>query len=298
MNGHRIVRSSVIRSISITQRPLLWLNVACLDAPLVAVAWQWLFARSCHITVSAAARGSLFLTAWLIYLIDRLADALSLQADSPKSLRQQFCSRHTRLWMGLTPVIATLDAIIVLSRLDRDLLLSGACLGGIAFVYLALNYAFSQLWETIPLKEITVGFLFAAGTLIVLVPKFSLATSITGRSTVTFAALLFATLCSLNCISIAVWECDFDRSQGKHSIATRWTGVSISARIVCIVLAAASLVLAVADHQLLPLAVCLSVSSMLLAILHSVSIQCDERAALADLVLLTPVALLFAELIL
>ncbi len=71
--------------------------------------------------------------------------------------------------MGLIPVLATLDAIIVLSRLDRDLLLSGACLGGAAFVYLTLNYAFSQLWETIPLKEITVGFLFAAGTLLVLV---------------------------------------------------------------------------------------------------------------------------------
>jgi hypothetical protein len=262
------------------------------------VAWQWLFARPFHITVSASARDSLFLTAWLIYLIDRLADSLSLQADSPKSLRQQFCSRHTRLWMGLIPVLATLDAIIVLSRLDRDLLLSGAFLGGAAFVYLTLNYAFSQLWETIPLKEITVGFLFAAGTLLVLAPKFSLATSITGRSTVTFAALLFATLCSLNCISIAVWERDLDRSQGKHSVATRWPGEGFSARIVCIVLAAASLVLSIADHRLFALAVCLSVSAMLLAILHSVSIQRDERVALADLVLLTPVVLFFAELIL
>jgi hypothetical protein len=277
---------------------LVWLNVACLDAPLVAVAWQWLFARSFHTTVSGSARDSLFLTAWLIYLIDRLADSLSLQADSPKSLRQQFCSRHTRLWMGLILLIATLDGIIVLSRLDHDLLLYGACLSGVAFVYLMLNYAFSQLWETIPLKEMTVGLLFAAGALLVLVPKFSLTTSITGRSTVTFAALLFATLCSLNCINIAVWERDLDRSQGKHSIATRWPGVGFSARIVCIVLAAASLVLTIEDHRLFPLTVCLSVSAMLLAILHSVSIQRDERVALADLVLLTPVALFFTELIL
>ncbi|HSV64040.1 MAG TPA: hypothetical protein VLH83_11910, partial [Chthoniobacterales bacterium] len=27
----------------------IWLNLVCLDAPLVAVAWLWLFARTFHI---------------------------------------------------------------------------------------------------------------------------------------------------------------------------------------------------------------------------------------------------------
>jgi hypothetical protein len=287
-----------VKAISVRQRPLVWLNLACLDAPLVAVAWQWLFARSFQIAVSASARNALFLTAWLIYLIDRLVDSLSLPPDSARSLREQFCLHHTKLWLGLIAAIAILDAGIVLLSLDRTLLLPGACLGGVAFVYLTVNYAFNELWEIIPLKEVTIGFLFAAGTLLVLFPELSVATPFTARWTGTFVLLLFISLCSLNCMSIAVWERGLDRGQKKHSIATRWPALDFSVRISCFLLALASAVLATASRQFLPLAMCLSVSATLLTILHSISIQRDERVALADLVLLTPAALLFAELIL
>ncbi len=27
-------------------KPWLWLNLVCLDAPIVAITWQWLFARA------------------------------------------------------------------------------------------------------------------------------------------------------------------------------------------------------------------------------------------------------------
>ncbi len=280
------------------KKPLLWLNVVCLDAPLVAIAWQWLFARYLHVTVSVWARGALFLTAWLIYLIDRLGDARSLKADSEPSVRQQFCLQHQRLWIGLIFATALLDAIIVISRLDRDLLLPGACLNGIALVYLAINYAFGQLWEILPLKEISIGLLFAAGTLLAVFPRFAIVTAGLGGPAVMSAISFFAILCSLNCMSIAAWERDLDGNQGKRSIATRCPRIGFSVRISCFVLAAAVLLLGVAEHQLFPIAICLSVSATLLAILHFVRARRDERTALADLVLLTPVALFFVELVL
>lgn len=270
----------------------------CLDAPLVAIVWQWLFARSFHIDLLAPARDALFLTAWLIYLIDRLADSLSPHAAPERSLRQEFCSHHTKLWIGLTLAIAALDAIVVFSRLDHGLVLFGAFLGGGAFVYLTLNYAFSRLWKTVPLKEIAIGFLFAAGTLLVLAPQLWLGIFAVGKSTIVFAAFLFAALCSLNCMSIAAWERDLDRSEGKHSIATRWPQAGSWVRVSCLVLAAVSLGLIISDHRLLRLALCLSVSAVLLAILQLVPIQRDERTALADLVLLTPLALILCEMIL
>jgi hypothetical protein len=40
--------------------PLTWLNLVCLDAPLVAIAWQWLFARSLSIRVDLGATAALF----------------------------------------------------------------------------------------------------------------------------------------------------------------------------------------------------------------------------------------------
>ena len=60
------------------QIPVVWLNLVCLDAPLVSVAWLWLFARTFHATVDPVNCAALFLTAWLIYLADRLADSCSL----------------------------------------------------------------------------------------------------------------------------------------------------------------------------------------------------------------------------
>jgi hypothetical protein len=247
--------------------------------------------------VSIWAHGALFLTAWLIYLVDRLADALSLQANSPRSARQQFCLRHKKLWLGLVPVVGLIDAAIILPRLNCDVITSGACLGGVAGLYLAVNYAFNEVWEVVPLKEITVGFLFSAGTVLVVISKFALVPSIVGRSAALLAMLLFAILCSLNCMSIAVWERDLDRAQRKHSIATRCPGIGVSIRIFCIVVAVAALLLAAVASSLLPIAISLSLGAALLAILHFASIGNDERTALADLVLLTPVVFFFAKLL-
>lgn len=294
LNGRWICISSDIRANSITRRPVVWLNIVCLDAPLVAIAWQWLFTRTFDIDLHAPACAALFLTAWLIYLIDRLADSLSPHTASERSLRQEFCSHHTKPWIALTLTIAVLDAIVVFSRLDHSLLFFGAFLGGGAFVYLTLNYAFSRLWKAVPLKEIVIGFLFAAGTLLVLMPRLFRTASATERSSAADGAFLFAALCSLNCMSIAVWERDLDQREGKHSIATRWPRVGLWVRAFCLVLAAAALGLIVLDHRLLGLALCLAAGAML----HSISIQRGERTALADLVLLTPAALILAKMVL
>ena len=72
--------------------PVVWLNLLCLDAPIVAVSWQWLFAHTFGAHLSLALRALLFLTAWLIYLADRFADTIKLPAGSPISLRHQFLS--------------------------------------------------------------------------------------------------------------------------------------------------------------------------------------------------------------
>jgi hypothetical protein len=247
------------------------------------------------VAVSLWARVALFLTAWLIYLVDRLADALSLQANSPRSARQQFCLRHKKLWLGLISAVGLIDLAIILLRLNRNIITSGACLGAVAALYLAVNYAFNEVWEVVPLKEITVGFLFSAGTLLVLIPKFAMMPLIVGRSPALLAMLLFAILCSLNCMSIAVWERDLDRAQRKHSIATRRPSIGVLIRIFCVVVAVAALLLATIASSLLPITISLSAGAALLAILHFLSIGDDERTALADLVLLTPIAFFFAE---
>ena len=273
----------------VSWRPLIWLNILCLDAPIVAISWQWLFARVFRVPVPLGAREALFLTAWVIYLVDRLATSISLPANVPKAAREEFCFNHKNVWVGLIAVGALLDAEVIFTGIERETFVLGLFLGVLATAYLVINHALSRLWRAISLKEVIIGFLFAAGTLLALSSQLSLT-----RSTIALTALLFASLCTLNCVSIAVWERDLDRAQGRYSIATRWPQMKLYARVASFILAAASGVLILFDRRLWPIAVCLGVSAILLAALHFVSIARDERTTLADMVLLTPLVLMFS----
>ena len=102
------------------QSPLLWLNLVCLDAPLIAICWQWIFAYSFHLSVRPGHWAALFLTAWIIYLADRLGDSLSVVAGEPKSLRQQFCLRHKNIWFVSIICVGVLDLIVVLRAVNYE----------------------------------------------------------------------------------------------------------------------------------------------------------------------------------
>ena len=109
------------------------------------------------------------------------------------------------------------------------------------------------------------------------------------------AAVLFAALCSLNCVSIAIWERDLDRIQGKHSIATRWAHANSLPRLLLLLLLAGSVVLALLDPGAWPVVLCLGASGLFLGALRLVPMSRDERTALADVLLFTPLALFVAE---
>lgn len=258
-----------------------WLNLLCLDAPLVAVTWQWFFAHSFHLQVGWPARVALFLTAWLIYLADRLGDALILDAESEKSWRAQFCSRHRRAWWVGLIAVGLLDGWTVL-RLDREMVVFGAALALASGAYLVVNYWLGKLWRRLPLKECCIGFLFAAGTVFSLRPALSFA--------FVAAFLLFTLLCILNCLCIAAWEIELDLAQGKHSMATRWPHLSQRLRAATWGLALVSLLAALGRWTPSVLAGAVGFSALLLGglDLRRDFWSRDERTALADLVLLTP----------
>jgi hypothetical protein len=205
------------------------LNLVCLDAPIVAVTWQWLFARSFHLPISVPERVALFLTAWLIYLADRLGDALSLRDGNEKSLRERFCRRHRGEWPLLLAGVGLFDGWVAFRYLDAHLLRVGLLVGCAAALYLLVNYSLGRIWRALPVKEFSVGLLFAVGTVAAFLP-FS-------RFDFYLSFLLFAALCSFNCISIAVWERELDEVQRKHSLATRWPGAQRYLRLSAISLA-------------------------------------------------------------
>ncbi len=269
------------------RQPVLWLNLFCLDAPLVAISWQWIFARTFHIQLRWHECAALFLTAWLIYLGDRFLDSLSLGLGAPTSLRQDFCLQHHRPWIALLAAIGAVDAWLIL-HLDWVTLSAGVPLGIVVLFYLGFNWL-GHLSRTIPAKEVTIGSVFAAG--VVLVPM--IRNHALNLPSI-YACLGFAALCSLNCICIARWECHLDQAQSKDSIATRWPRLLRHIAGSAVALAALTLIIAPFYPVASALLLCIASSSILLALLDrtGISLKGDQRVALADLVLLTPLLVL------
>ena len=179
--------------------------------------------------------------------------------------------------------IAITDAILIWKGIDRPVIVAGAVTGGLAVLHLLLNFSLGGAWPPLPLKEVTVGSLFALGTLVPLYPVQS------GRTTMmTIALLAFAILCAFNCTAIAFWERELDEAQNKVSFATRFP--RLHRWFIPVLLIFSSLALIGAISLAAPVLGCVSLSAFLLAVLDffGEKIERDQRTALADLVLLTP----------
>lgn len=271
--------------------PVVWLNLVCLDAPIVAVAWLCLFARTFHSPLHSGNALALFLTAWLIYLADRLADAVSLKAGTPRSLRQDFCLRHREIWISALLLVGGFDLYVIWRTIAPGTFFAGAVVGILAVIYLALNYPRGLVWRALPTKELAIGLLFTAGTLVALLPA-----APPMNAEFLAAGLAFVCLCALNCISIACWERELDQAQGKVSIATRHPRFARQVGKICGGLALVSFALAIFIRPATPVFGCVAVSALLLVLLEFSPRQLgdDRRTALADLVLLTPLLPLVA----
>jgi hypothetical protein len=268
--------------------PVVWLNLLCLDAPIVAVSWQWLFALAFGAHLNFSLRALLFLTAWLIYLADRFADTIKLPAGSPMSLRHRFCREHMIGWWIAIVVIFFVDVWLAMRSLDLQMLLLGGTLAAVCGLYLLINHSLGGRWRPIPMKEKAIGILFAAGTTLAVVGQLP-------RLTISFAAavILFAGLCTYNCLSIAAWERALDAAQGKASFVTGWPAVARALKPLGYALAFVALGCAIFWRFAFPLWLCLAVSAFLLVRLNATErLPRDSRTALADLVLLTPLAVL------
>jgi hypothetical protein len=179
-------------------------------------------------------------------------------------------------------MIAAADAALIWNSLGHAVFLAGALIGTLALIHLVLNYSLGGAWPPLPLKEVAVGSLFSAGTLVALFPL----RPITGL--LACAGVVFAGLCTLNCICIAFWERELDENQGKVSLATRYPGLGRYLGRSSLALALGSLVAAIVYPEVGPIFACVSVSALGLMSLDSEKIDRDQRTATADLVLLTP----------
>ena len=186
----------------------MWPNLLSLDAPVVAVLWQILFARCFQAPIDAPAALLLLLTVWLIYTADRTLDAWNGACHSP---RHEF---YRRRWRGLLPAwlaVFGLACWLAAEHLAPGLLLRGAVLLAAVVVYFGIVHLGRPRWP----KEAAVGVLFALGASLVAWSKVKTPADVA-------TILLFSGLCWMNCVAIQKWE--GDRQDWSPGVAAFWLG--------------------------------------------------------------------------
>jgi hypothetical protein len=285
----------------------LWWNVLSLDAPMVAIAWALVFAKSASVELPGAEMAALGLVVWLIYTVDRLLDGQAARPESvatatlpdrdgafgpPLRQRHVFHRIHARSVARATAVVAAFTATLVLTRIGDVVLRLAVPVGLILVLYMAwVHLGRGRVMARLP-KEVAVGAVFAAG---VALPTWS---RIDVRRWEFFPlAVLFAAVCTLNCVAIDEWENlregDFGGYRGSLAAKDFGSGKFAVALAICAALMTPVIRL---RGEFSAIGAAIAVSALLILILDLMRerISADGLRVLVDVALLAPALVVLA----
>ena len=275
--------------------PLALWHLLSLDAPSVAALWTVFVAHCSGVTLSPTAPAPMFLAVWMLYATDRLLDARLLDTNPPHNHlpeleeRHRFHHRYKGFFLAGI-VCASITLAMLLPRLDPAALRLYALLASLLFAYFFLIHIYRSPTHRLP-KELAVGLFFPAA---IFIPTVARAPGL--RLALAPGAILFAAVCTLNCLYLYAWEHPGSRDSAHWTtrFATRHLRMIsvLTALTACLV--AALQIHAGERRPMVLLALASGTSAMLLLFLHVLRHRFSPirlRAA-ADLALLTPLLLL------
>lgn len=251
-----------------------------LDAPLVAVSWQWLFAKQFAVELGWLEPSLLFLTVWLIYAADRLLDGFKLDLKKTHTFRHAFYVNHRSFISLIWLLVFTLTASLTLFYLKPPLLYMGFITLALCGLYGLGVHRFKVFMRNT--KELQIGLIFALGSsLIVWTQGFNLS--------LFTATLAFAALCVFNCLLIAVWEKRIDAEQSAVSLAQRVPKLRSYLQLSLGIFTLMSFLFAISLGSPFYAAITLASLGLLLFLKQQTRFSTDLLRVLADAVLLSPV---------
>ncbi len=238
-------------------------NLYSLDAPIVAITWQWFFVKIFNIPISLPTTLVLALTVWVIYLLDHLLDAKS--GENLKE-RHLFTKSNKNFFVILIFFIL-IGITLGCFYLSNIILLSGIILGlFICFYFCLVHIKVKTLVPKLNVKELLVGIGFGLGVALPII------TSPLSIFVWVSSVVIFSLLCWLNCRLIEIWE----------SKSTRLSRADLLLIIILVV-----------GHFFIPapisIAVSLSLLGFILIWMFSDLIKPCISRVLADFILLTPI---------
>ncbi|MCC6414429.1 MAG: hypothetical protein IT582_00755, partial [Opitutaceae bacterium] len=102
-----------------------WPTILSCDAPSVAVAWQWMFARAARVELGAHHHAILFAAVWIIYAADRWLEGWRLAPGQVKTQRHYFYQRHRWPLFSLWVAVLVAGLGLALTRLATPEIRSG-----------------------------------------------------------------------------------------------------------------------------------------------------------------------------
>jgi hypothetical protein len=291
-----VATTAQIASPAAVESPAARWHLLSLDAPTVAALWVWFISRAEHIRLPLAAAVAMALAVWILYAADRLLDTRDLHRSNADRIdefetRHFFHHRHRRRFLFGIATAATMLAILLRS-LDAVAIRLYLIEAALLFAWFVILHA-TRSAHRLP-KEIAVGLFFSAA---VFIPTVAREPAL--RLQLAPAAILFAAVCSLNCLFIYAWEHDRGISKARSSQAqephptTRFAIAHLPAFAAIIGVASIALAIMQATPARPILIACLGSVACLL-VLHSNrrSISRTNLRAAADLALLTPFLLM------
>ena len=263
----------------------LW-HLLSLDAPTVAAVWTVFIAHTAGVALPWTAPAAMFLAVWMLYAADRLLDARPGTPAAELEERHRFHHQHRRAFLTAIAIVAV-PLTVLLHEIDARALHLYALLATLLAVYLVLIHARHDHSHRLP-KELAVGLFFPAA---IFIPTVARAPSL--RLALLPAAILFAAVCTLNCLFVYAWEHPYPDRKLRAHWTTRWATRHLTFLALMVVgVSAAAACLRV--PLLRAPAVACTFSATLLVLLRAYPrpmLPVPLRAA-ADLVLLTPLIFL------
>ncbi|MDA7535533.1 hypothetical protein N9055_01940 [Akkermansiaceae bacterium] len=199
----------------------LWPNLLSLDAPLVALAWFWMFAKAWGVvSLPVSLPVTMALSVWAIYALDRIVDSRKSRPRAALERRHHFHQKYRWFFISAVVGVTIWSSYAALMVLSQTVLMYGVFVAILVACYFAVAVFQKADEHTGLMKNVLAGMTFSYGVAAG-VHAYSPVVSF-AQMVVSQEVLLFGGLCILNMTAIDFWE--LDGEDGEDASALIGTG--------------------------------------------------------------------------
>ena len=199
----------------------LWPNLLSLDAPLVALAWFWMFAKAWGVvSLPVSLPITMALAVWAIYAVDRVVDSRKSSPRASLERRHYFHRKYRWIFITVVIVVAIWSIYASLLVLSQTVLFYSFFVILLVTCYFALVIFQRSDQHTGLMKNALAGMTFSYGVAAG-VHAYSPIVSF-HQMVISQEVILFGGICILNMTAIDFWE--LEGEDGEDASALIGTG--------------------------------------------------------------------------